>query len=315
MEPDEQSDELRDRHTFAVADHGVDPADMPSPLLAVARASGMPGVSSSPGSSSSDASSSGGSSTPSASSSNTPGASRRSRRPRKPSRGDDSFGLKDIAIWCGIPALIVILLNIFLVGFYEIPSGSMRDTIEVGDRVVTSRLSPRFTPLKRGDVVVFHDPAGWLSNEQTNPLKGDYLIKRLIGLPGDTVACAGAGQPITVNGVPLDESAYLKPGVAPSAFPFSVTVSSGNLFVLGDNRANSADSRYHADDGENGLVPESKVVGVAIARYWPLNRIGLIASHHEVFSQVPSPSAAGQPGASGSSGGSTDGVMTSARRA
>lgn len=258
MEPDEQSDESRDRHTFAVADHGVDP-EPPSPLPAAVAAAG---------------------------------AAPRRRKPK-----DDSFGLKELLVWCGIPALVVVLINVFLIGFYEIPSGSMRSTIEVGDRVVTSRLTPRIFDLRRGDIVVFHDPAGWLSNESTGPLKGDYLIKRLIGLPGDTVACAGPGQPVTVNGTAIDETPYLKPGVNPSSFPFEVTVAPGHIFVLGDNRDNSADSRYHANDGDNGLVPIAKVVGVAVARYWPLTRIGLLDAHHEVFDQVPDPSAAGQTAA------------------
>ena len=265
MEPDEQSDDARDSHTFAVADHGVNPAAMPPVAVAApASADGPDG---------------------------TDGASRATHK----AGGGDSgrLGLRDVLVWCGIPALIVLLLNVFLVGFYEIPSGSMLDTIEIGDRVVTSRIAPRVPGLKRGDVVVFHDPANWLSNERTGPLRGDYLIKRLIGLPGDTVACAGAGSPVIVNGVAIDEGAYLKPGVNPSSFPFEVTVTPGHVFVLGDNRDNSADSRYHADDGDGGLVPESKVVGVAFARYWPFNRLGLIDAHHEVFAQVPDPGEAG----------------------
>ena len=94
---------------------------------------------------------------------------------------------------------------------------------------------------------------------------------------------------MTINGVAIDESSYLKPGVQPSDFAFNVTVTEGHIFVLGDNRANSADSRYHQDDGSNGLVPISDVLGVAIVRNWPLNRIGRLDSHHEVFANVPNP--------------------------
>ena len=103
-----------------------------------------------------------------------------------------------------------------------------------------------------------------------------YLIKRVIGLPGDTVTCKGSGEPITVNGKPIDESAYLKSGVNPSDSPFSVTVTDGNVFVLGDNRSNSRDSRYHLDDGNNGLVPYDDIQGVALFRFWPFTRIGLL---------------------------------------
>lgn len=100
--------------------------------------------------------------------------------------------------------------------------------------------------------------------------------QRVIGLPGDTVACKGSGEPITVNGKPIDESAYLKSGVNPSDSPFSVTVTDGNVFVLGDNRSNSRDSRYHLDDGNNGLVPYDDIQGVALFRFWPFTRIGIL---------------------------------------
>lgn len=209
-------------------------------------------------------------------------AARRSDAPRQ------SDSLRDLLLWCGIPVLVVLLMRLFLFGFYVIPSGSMLDTIEIGDRVITTKLAPDIIKLQRGDIVVFKDPANWLQSESS--MGSNDLIKRLIGLPGDTVACAGAGQPVTVNGVAIDESAYLKPGVQPSDFPFSVTVTEGHIFVLGDNRANSADSRYHQDDGANGLVPINDVLGVAIVRNWPLNRIGKLDAHHEVFANVPDPS-------------------------
>jgi signal peptidase I (EC:3.4.21.89). Serine peptidase. MEROPS family S26A len=137
---------------------------------------------------------------------------------------DDSFGLRDTLVWCGIPIIIVLLIRIFLLGFYVIPSGSMMNTIEPGDRVITSKLTPKVFDLKRGDVVVFKDPDHWLQQEDSSKLGGDYLIKRLIGLPGDTVACEGPGKPITINGVAIDESAYIRPDVDPSSFAFNVTV-------------------------------------------------------------------------------------------
>ena len=133
-----------------------------------------------------------------------------------------------------------------------------------------------------GRTFVFKDPADWMEGEQlpTNLMSiidsNRYLIKRVIGLPGDTVACKGSGEPITVNGKPIDESAYLKSGVNPSDSPFSVTVTDGNVFVLGDNRSNSRDSRYHLDDGNNGLVPYDDIQGVALFRFWPFTRIGIL---------------------------------------
>lgn len=261
--PYDDNDE-RDRHTLRVADHGIDPSDLPAPPVPV------PSVTLGPGDGATGRDGSAGVSD---------GA-----RPR----GGAGSALRDTLIWCGIPILIVILVRVFLLGFYEIPSRSMESTIEPGDRVITSKLTPKPFGLERGDVVVFHDPANWLSGEQSaGPLAGDYLIKRVIGLPGDTVECAGAGQPVTINGVAVDEGAYLKSGVQPSAFPFSVIVTAGHVFVMGDNRVNSADSRYHQEDGDDGLVPIDDVVGVGLTRYWPLGRIGVLDAHHEVFDQVP----------------------------
>lgn len=250
-----------DAHIFAVADRGVNPGDesgAQGSVAAVPAVGDVDGV--------------------------------RSSKSGRDAKADDSFTWKDMLIWCGIPILIVALIRVFLVGFYVIPSGSMRDTIEIGDKVITSKLTPKLFDLKRGDIVVFHDPANWLSAESGSS-GDDYLIKRLIGLPGDTVECAGAGEPVKVNGVAIDETSYIRSGVDPSLIPFRVKVTAGHIFVMGDNRSRSADSRYHPDDGDHGLVPISKVVGVGLARFWPLNRIGLLDSHHDVFRDVPDRSA------------------------
>ncbi|WP_236023603.1 signal peptidase I [Bifidobacterium miconis] len=246
-----------DRHTLMVSDHGVNPEPLPSRAEFEAMAGGANGE---------------------------PNSARNGG-----AQGDEDgqSGWRDFLIWCGVPVLVVLLVRILLIGCYVIPSGSMMNTIEPGDKVVTSKLTPRVFDLKRGDVVVFKDPANWLSAEYSGNLGGDYLIKRLIGLPGDVVECEGAGQPVKVNGVAVDETSYLRPGVEPSAFPFRVEVTAGHVFVLGDNRANSADSRYHQDDGDHGLVPVDDVVGVAVARYWPIDRIGLFADHRDVFADVP----------------------------
>lgn len=212
----------------------------------------------------------------------------RDKREAAPNHSEQSnrFGIRDFLVWCGIPIVIVMLLRIFVFGMYVIPSKSMENTIMPGDRVITTKLVPHPFSLKRGDIIVFKDPAHWLANEQTS-FTSDYLIKRLIGLPGDTVQCDGNGAPVMVNGVAIDEQSYIRPGSEPSTFPFKVKVSEGHLFVMGDNRANSADSRYHQDDGDNGLVPITDVVGIAFARYWPWERIGWLNEHHEVFADVP----------------------------
>ena len=136
-------------------------------------------------------------------------------------------------------------------------------------------------------MVVFKDPDHWLQQENSGRFGGDYLIKRLIGLPGDTVACEGPGKPVTVNGVAIDETSYIRSGVDPSSFAFSEKVTAGHVFVMGDNRANSADSRYHQDDSSHGLVPVPDVVGVGLVKYWPLNHISTLDAHHDVFKDVP----------------------------
>ncbi|MDU2420504.1 MAG: signal peptidase I [Bifidobacterium scardovii] len=252
-----------DEHTLQVAVHAIDPTPLTNPRPE------------------------GGSAGPAANAN--PG-----RRPKHASSDAEpsDFGWRDLLVWCGVPIVIVILIRILFVGFYSIPSGSMLDTIEPGDKVITSKLTPRLFDLQRGDIVVFKDSGEWLTPEERGRFGGDYLIKRLIGLPGDVVECEGAGQPVKVNGVAIDERAYLRPGVDPSSFAFRVEVTAGHVFVMGDNRSNSSDSRYHQDDGSHGLVPVGGIVGVAIARYWPLSRISGLSGHHDVFDAVPDGSAA-----------------------
>lgn len=213
-------------------------------------------------------------------------------RHAKASKSSKKTSWRDILLWYCTPVIVMILIRIFILGAYTIPSGSMLDTIHIGDNVITTKMTPKIFPLHRGDIVVFEDPANWLSGDpsvKTSLLSGKNLIKRLIGLPGDVVECKGAGAPITVNGVEVLESSYIRPGVEPSSFPFKVKVKPGHVFVLGDNRANSADSRYHRNDGDDGLVPISKIEGVAFMRFWPINRIGLLDSHHDAFDKVPEP--------------------------
>ncbi|MCI1219934.1 MAG: signal peptidase I [Bifidobacterium sp.] len=224
-----------------------------------------------------------------------PAASRNQRGPSHAARArreEDGMGWRDTLIWCGIPVLLVLLVRIFLFGFYTIPTESMMDTIVPGDRVITTKLAPKVFALHRGDVIVFKDPAHWLQDEN-NQFLSDDLIKRLIGLPGDVVACEGAGKPVTVNGVAINETSYIRPGVEPSAFAFRVHVSADHVFVLGDNRSRSADSRFHQNDGANGLVPISDIAGVALVTYWPFNRLGAMSGHHDVFGTVPDGSTKG----------------------
>ncbi|MFF3917126.1 signal peptidase I [Streptomyces sp. NPDC001852] len=212
---------------------------------------------------------------------------------RKVKRKRRRSAVREIPLLVGVAVLIALVLKTFLVQAFVIPSGSMEQTIRIGDRVLVDKFTPWFgaTP-QRGDVVVFHDPGGWLADEQTakkhDPvvvkqlkegltfiglLPSDNekdLIKRVIGVGGDHVKCCDAQGRVTVNGVPLTEGDYIYPGDAPSAQPFDITVPKGRLWVMGDHRGNSADSRFHQNTSYGGTVSEKSVVGRAVAIGWPI---------------------------------------------
>ncbi|GHE07657.1 signal peptidase I [Streptomyces alanosinicus] len=212
---------------------------------------------------------------------------------RKVKRKRRRSAVREIPLLVGVAVLIALVLKTFLVQAFVIPSGSMEQTIRIGDRVLVDKLTPWFgSKPERGDVVVFHDPGGWLADEQTakkhDPvvvkqlkegltfiglLPSDNekdLIKRVVGVGGDHVKCCDAQGRVTVNGVPLTEGDYIYPGDAPSAQSFDITVPKGRLWVMGDHRGNSADSRFHQDTPYGGTVSEKSVVGRAVAIGWPI---------------------------------------------
>lgn len=199
---------------------------------------------------------------------------------------------REITLSILIPVLIVILVRVFVADIYVIPSGSMLDTLQIGDRIVTSRIEGQHEPLHRGDIIVFKDPNHWLGQGSGGIIPSDYLVKRIIGLPGDTVACRGPGSPVTINGHAIDEKSYIRPGSNPSDIAFSVKVAPHRLFVMGDNRGNSADSRYHLADSGHGLVPTSDVQGVAKFVYWPLSHWHGLSRNDAVYAHVGGVSAA-----------------------
>lgn len=195
-----------------------------------------------------------------------------------------------------LPLIIMLILRFVVFGLFIIPSGSMENTLSVGSRIVTQNVGISATSLHRGDVVVFEDQSGWLATSsletgtKSSHLFGlshkQYLVKRLIGLPGDVVSCEGSGHPIKVNGVEIDETAYIMEGINPSDQEFTVTVPEDSIFVLGDNRSNSADSRYHGDDGNSGCIHISAVVGVGLAVFWPLNEFHTLGSGRAAFEKA-----------------------------
>jgi signal peptidase I len=193
--------------------------------------------------------------------------------------------------------VLMLLIKAFIVQVYRIPSGSMEDTLRTGDRVLVNKLVYHFRGIGRGDVVVFSGQGSWGTTTGApdpappgNPLvraaydvladvgmysTQTFYIKRVIGLPGDHVVCCVNGK-VTVNGVALDETSYLFPGARPSLQSFDVTVPSGRLWVMGDNRAISDDSRGHKSAGSpaRGTVPENEVAGRAFLIIWPPSQLG-----------------------------------------
>lgn len=234
---------------------------------------------------------------------------KRSRPKRKKLTGWRAF-LRDVALILIAAVVISFLIKTFLIRSFYIPSQSMEDTLHINDRIIVNELVPNLVPLERGDIVVFRDPGGWLApvpEVEQNPVVGffdwllsiigltapdsnDHLIKRVIGLPGDVVACCNEFGQMTVNGVPLDEvGTYvtLPDGVTKvSRDDFQVTVPEDSLWVMGDNRYNSADSRYNQDGPTLGFVPFDHVVGRAILVSWPIDRWTWLDNYPIVFSGV-----------------------------
>jgi signal peptidase I len=240
----------------------------------------------------------------------TEGDGRRPRTEKKPRNGVLTF-LRDLVIIFIAALLVSFLVKTFLIRSFYIPSASMQNTLQINDRVIVNELVPKTVALKHGDIVVFKDPGGWLDGEELPSVapessvgkaadwlltqvglgtgdSDDHLIKRVIGLPGDRVSCCNDLGQMSVNGVPLTEP-YLKlpPGVTrASAKDFSVTVPKGTIWVMGDNRDNSKDSRYNGDTPSKGFVPLSDVTGRAFVISWPTSRWTWLQDYPQVFAGV-----------------------------
>jgi signal peptidase I len=226
--------------------------------------------------------------------------------PRK-RRGIAIF-IRDLLIIFVVALLISFLIKTFLVRSFYIPSGSMENTLLVQDRIIVNQLEPGLIPVSRGGVVVFRDPGGWLPPQaplEQNPIvaaldwtmsvvglsapdSNDHLIKRIIGLPGDHVVCCNALGQMSVNDVPLQEPYILLPEGQTSASKdaFDVVVPENSLWVMGDNRYDSLDSRYHPDTPGKGFVPMDNVVGRAMVISWPMSRWSWLDDYPAVFRGV-----------------------------
>ncbi|MFI2611930.1 signal peptidase I [Kitasatospora sp. NPDC018619] len=234
-------------------------------------------------------------------------ARRAARRRRRPL-------VREVPLIVLAALLVALVMKTFLVQVFVIPSGSMEQTILVGDRVLVDKLTPWFgSEPQRGDVVVFKDPGGWLEHDRKPSHDGPVpaaakqvlafvgllpsddeqdLIKRVVGVGGDTVECCDAQGRLSVNGHPVEE-AYLAPGNPASRQAFRIQVPQGRLWVMGDHRDVSADSRFHMGGPGQGTIPLSGVVGRAFVIAWPLDRFHQLDAPGSLSSLARMPQAGG----------------------
>lgn len=229
---------------------------------------------------------------------------------RKKKRSSGTW-LREIAVVVVAALVVTSLVRMFVFQPFAVPSQSMENTLEISDKIVVSKAAG-FT---RGDVVVFRDDLGWLPSERTRPggLRGfaekvgllpdsteQHLVKRVVGMPGDIVACCDNKGRVTVNGGSLDETSYLYPPEPTqpqraARVPFRVTVPEGKIFVLGDNRYDSADSRCHLDpDADTAFIDEEAVLGPVNLIVSPVSRWRYLRPP-EVYATVPDPPAPPPP--------------------
>lgn len=209
-------------------------------------------------------------------------------------------GWRELPILLVIALVVALIIKTFVVQAFFIPSGSMENTLLIGDKILVNKLVYHVRSIEPGDIVVFNGEGSWdpsppQGQASVNPVERVYnatlrplfhsiaglfgtpigqtdYVKRVIGVPGDHVACCNAQGLVTVNGVPLHEQSYLYPGNRPSQMRFNVTVPPGRIWVMGDHRAISDDSRLHRSSPGGGTVPESKVIGRAFVIVWPPSR-------------------------------------------
>jgi signal peptidase I len=234
-------------------------------------------------------------------------------------------GVKEILIIAVMALVLSFIVKTWLIQAFYIPSGSMENTLVRDDRVIVSKLTPGPFDLNRGDIVVFKDPDNWLGTVPESAQSGtretvrrvlqfvgllpddsdDHLIKRVIGLPGDHVVCCDKDGRLTINGVSITEP-YIKPGDTPGGgkASFDITVPADKVWVMGDHRSDSSDSRFHDDGtGAQGSVPIDDITGRAVMIVWPIDHVKWLSVPERVYSDVPP--ASGEPAPTPASTGAT----------
>jgi len=202
--------------------------------------------------------------------------------------------VRELPVLIVVALVLALVIKTYAIQAFFIPSSSMENTLDIGDRVLINKLVYDFRSIHRGDIVVFDGNGSWDFNQPTgssnivsrffSDLEGivgishdsDIYIKRVIGIPGDHVACCDSLGRVTVNGIPLNEQSYIYPGEVPSTQRFNITVPPGRLWVMGDHRLVSFDSRGHMGDPGGGTIPESAVLGRAFVIIWPPSRWGFL---------------------------------------
>lgn len=230
----------------------------------------------------------------------------------------DAKQVHEIPWWNELIAVLIVTLAIsamvklFLIQPFYVPSTSMERTLMVSDHILVSKMAPKYRPLNRGDIVVFADSGNWLGEVQESEKRqesniftkvfnkvfsivglvpedtNEYLVKRVIGLPNDFVQCCDTAGQMSINGKSIEEG-YLPKGTIPSEVPFSIKVGPNHIWVMGDNRQHSLDSRAHMDSPTQGTVPLKDVVGRAFLSVWPMERIRIL-SNSCAFYNIPAPS-------------------------
>ena len=223
-------------------------------------------------------------------------------KPRKETSKKSMPLWQETILLLGLALILALIIKSLFVQAFYIPSPSMEPLFVKNDRILVQKVSywGGSTP-SRGDIVVFKDPGGWLNEADTTTPQGPvtklmekvglyptggHLVKRVIGVGGDRVVCCDAKGRITVNGKALDEKAYLPKGTAPSQLKFDRTVPKNHLWMMGDNRSFSLDSRGHMGDPGGGFISEDLVVGKVFTLIWPWQRAKFIY-RPDTFEDVP----------------------------